>query len=92
MKEEYEPFGEEWEQEMMKWKKEDLVAHLRKTILSNREVVERLQIANVSEYQKGIRECIKDIQIMSLKAKSNKTKNILALAEFKLQSKLKESE
>lgn len=37
-----------------------------------------------------IRDCIKDICTMANNAKSNKTKNILLLAHFKLVAKLKE--
>lgn len=42
----YIPFGEEWKKELMKWRKSDLVDHLRKTLIEMQELRRRMPSAN----------------------------------------------
>jgi hypothetical protein len=37
MEQDYVPFGKEWKKEMMLWKKEDLIEHLRKQLMERLE-------------------------------------------------------
>ena len=36
MKDEYVPFGPEWEKEMMRWTKKQLIAHIRRLLVSHK--------------------------------------------------------
>lgn len=63
-KEDYVPFGQEWIEEMMRFKKEDLVQMLKQVLMTKEKAIDRIKLltphasSSLDEYASGYKKAM----------------------------------